>query len=100
MSKNNKILSDISKMLSSGFSTMMSLKNEICSYASEKMKCMLKDLDCASKKDLNSLKNAVNHIKEDVDNIKATKKKNSDNAKEKSAPVEKVKKPRAPKVKK
>jgi hypothetical protein len=70
MPKDNNILGDLSKMASSVFATLVNIKNEVMSYTSHKMKCTLKDLDCASKNELNALKKTVHHLKDDIASIK------------------------------
>jgi hypothetical protein len=70
MPRDNNILGDLSKIASSAFATLVNIKNEVMSYASGHLKASLKNLDCASKSELNALKKTVHHLQDDVAAIK------------------------------
>ncbi len=74
MTKNNKILHDISKVASSTVATMVNIKNDLATYISHQIKAALKGMDVVSKTDFQALKKSVETINHDVKSLHHPKK--------------------------
>lgn len=91
MTKNNKILHDISKVASSTVATMVNIKNDLASYIKHQVKITLKSMDFVSKSDFQALKKSVEAINSELHPHKAAPAKKHPALAKK--PVASIKKP-------
>lgn len=66
MTKNNKILHDLSKVASSTVATMVNIKNDLATYIKHQVKVALKNMDFVSKNDFQALKKSVEAINNEL----------------------------------
>lgn len=71
MTKNNKILHDLSKVASSTVATMVNIKNDLATYIKHQVKVALKNMDFVSKQDFQALKKSVEAINNELHPNKA-----------------------------
>lgn len=80
MSKNNKILEDVSKLASSALATAVNVKNDLSHYIKNQVEVLVKKMNFVTRKEFNTIKKVVIQNQLDIEKL-IGKKKNSKESK-------------------